>query len=230
MIVAVIAFVVFMERAIRKISIQYPRRQVGMKVFDGGSSHLPIKVNPANVIPAIFASSLLLLPTTLATFSGNSQSEIMATVLAYFGPGQPAYLLFFTAMIVFFTFFYTQNVAFKTDEVAENLKNQNGFVPGIRPGKRTEEYLDYVVVRLVTVGSIYLAAVCLLPEILRGQLAIPFYFGGTSVLIIVSVTMDTINRVQSHLIAHQYEGLLERSNLRGKSRKRSGKPKAPARR
>ena len=160
MIVAVIAFVVFMERAIRKISIQYPRRQVGMKVFDGGSSHLPIKVNPANVIPAIFASSLLLLPTTLATFSGNSQSEIMATVLAYFGPGQPAYLLFFTAMIVFFTFFYTQNVAFKTDEVAENLKNQNGFVPGIRPGKRTEEYLDYVVVRLVTVGSIYLAAVC----------------------------------------------------------------------
>jgi len=230
MIVAVIAFVVFMERAIRKISIQYPRRQVGMKVFDGGSSHLPIKVNPANVIPAIFASSLLLLPTTLATFSGNAQSEIMATILAYFGPGQPAYLLFFTGMIIFFTFFYTQNVAFKTDEVADNLKNQNGFVPGIRPGKRTEEYLDYVVVRLVTVGSIYLAAVCLLPEILRGQLAIPFYFGGTSVLIIVSVTMDTINRVQSHLIAHQYEGLLEKSNLRGKSRKRSGKPKAPARR
>jgi preprotein translocase subunit SecY len=230
MIVAVIAFVVFMERAIRKISIQYPRRQVGMKVFDGGSSHLPIKVNPANVIPAIFASSLLLLPTTLATFSGNSQSEIMATILAYFGPGQPAYLLFFTAMIIFFTFFYTQNVAFKTDEVADNLKNQNGFVPGIRPGKRTEEYLDYVVTRLVTVGSIYLAAVCLLPEILRGQLAIPFYFGGTSVLIIVSVTMDTINRVQSALIAHQYEGLLEKSNLRGKSRKRSGKPKAPVRR
>ena len=119
-----------------------------MKVFDGGSSHLPIKVNPANVIPAIFASSLLLLPTTLATFSGNSQSEIMATILAYFGPGQPAYLLFFTAMIIFFTFFYTQNVAFKTDEVADNLKNQNGFVPGIRPGKRTEEYLDYVVTRL----------------------------------------------------------------------------------
>ncbi|MCL1630025.1 MULTISPECIES: preprotein translocase subunit SecY [Roseinatronobacter] len=230
MIVGVIAFVVFMERAIRKISIQYPRRQVGMKVFDGGSSHLPIKVNPANVIPAIFASSLLLLPTTLATFSGNSQSEIMATILAYFGPGQPAYLLFFTAMIIFFTFFYTQNVAFKTDEVADNLKNQNGFVPGIRPGKRTEEYLDYVVTRLVTVGSIYLAAVCLLPEILRGQLAIPFYFGGTSVLIIVSVTMDTINRVQSALIAHQYEGLLEKSQLRGKSRKRSTKPKAPARR
>ncbi|TQM94207.1 preprotein translocase subunit SecY [Roseinatronobacter monicus] len=233
MVVAVIAFVVFMERAIRKITIQYPRRQVGMKVFDGGASHLPIKVNPANVIPAIFASSLLLLPTTVATFSGNSQSDLMATVLAYFGPGQPAYLAFFTIMIVFFTFFYTQNVSFKTEDVAENLKNQNGFIPGIRPGKRTEEYLDYVVNRLVTVGAIYLAAVCLLPEILRGQLAIPFYFGGTSVLIVVSVTMDTINRVQSHLVAHQYEGLLEKSQLRGKGRKRgttNGKPKAPSRR
>ncbi len=232
MIIAVIAFVVFMERAIRKITIQYPRRQVGMKVFDGGASHLPIKVNPANVIPAIFASSLLLLPTTIATFSGNSQSELMATVLAYFGPGQPAYLAFFTAMIVFFTFFYTQNVSFKTEDVADNLKNQNGFIPGIRPGKRTEEYLDYVVTRLVTVGAIYLAAVCLLPEILRGQLAIPFYFGGTSVLIVVSVTMDTINRVQSALVAHQYEGLLEKSQLRGKGRKRpaGSKPKAPSRR
>ena len=232
MVVATIAFVVFMERAIRKITIQYPRRQVGMKVYDGGSSHLPIKVNPANVIPAIFASSLLLLPTTIATFSGNSQSEIMATILAYFGPGQPAYLAFFTAMIVFFSFFYTQNVAFKTEEVAENLKNQNGFIPGIRPGKRTEEYLDYVVTRLVTIGAIYLAAVCLLPEILRGQLAIPFYFGGTSVLIVVSVTMDTITRVQSALLAHQYEGLLERSQLRGKGKRReaTAKPKPPARR
>jgi len=233
MMVVLIAFVVFMERAIRKITIQYPRRQVGMKVFDGGASHLPIKVNPANVIPAIFASSLLLLPTTIATFSGNAQSEIMATLLAYFGPGQPAYLLFFTAMIIFFTFFYTQNVSFKTEDVADNLKNQNGFIPGIRPGKRTEEYLDYVVTRIVTVGAIYLAAVCLMPEILRGQLAIPFYFGGTSVLIVVSVTMDTMNRVQSHLLAHQYEGLLEKSQLRGKGRKRSsptGKPKAPSRR
>ncbi len=233
MMVVLIAFVVFMERAIRKITIQYPRRQVGMKVFDGGASHLPIKVNPANVIPAIFASSLLLLPTTIATFSGNAQSEIMATLLAYFGPGQPAYLVFFTAMIIFFTFFYTQNVSFKTEDVADNLKNQNGFIPGIRPGKRTEEYLDYVVVRIVTVGAIYLAAVCLMPEILRGQLSIPFYFGGTSVLIVVSVTMDTMNRVQSHLLAHQYEGLLEKSQLRGKGRKRgapAGKPKAPSRR
>ncbi len=222
MIVAVIAFVVFMERALRKIHIQYPRRQVGMKVYDGGSSHLPVKVNPAGVIPAIFASSLLLLPTTLATFSGQQTGPVMSTILAYFGPGQPLYLLFFAGMIIFFTFFYTFNVSFKTDDVADNLKNQNGFVPGIRPGKKTEEYLDYVVTRLLVLGSSYLAAVCLLPEILRSQLAIPFYFGGTSVLIVVSVTMDTIQQVQSHLLAHQYEGLIERSQLRGKKRGKKG--------
>ncbi|MCK8464408.1 preprotein translocase subunit SecY [Aliiroseovarius sp. S1339] len=222
MIVAVIGFVVFMERALRKIHIQYPRRQVGMKVYDGGSSHLPIKVNPAGVIPAIFASALLLLPTTVSTFSSGQAGPVMSTLLAYFGPGQPLYLLFFTAMIVFFTFFYTKEVAFKTDEVADNLKNQNGFVPGIRPGKKTEEYLDYVVTRLLVLGSGYLAAVCLLPEILRSQLAIPFYFGGTSVLIVVSVTMDTIQQVQSHLLAHQYEGLIEKSQLRGKKRAKKG--------
>ena len=222
MIIAVIAFVVFMERALRKIHIQYPRRQVGMKVYDGGSSHLPVKVNPAGVIPAIFASSLLLLPTTISTFSGQQTGPVMSTILAYFGPGQPLYLLFFTAMIVFFTFFYTFNVSFKTEDVAENLKNQNGFVPGIRPGKRTEEYLDYVVTRILVLGAAYLAAVCLLPEILRSQLAIPFYFGGTSVLIVVSVTMDTINQVQSHLLAHQYEGLIEKSQLRGKRRSKKG--------
>ncbi|MFC5737981.1 preprotein translocase subunit SecY [Sinirhodobacter huangdaonensis] len=227
MVLVVIAFVVFMERALRKIHIQYPRRQVGMKIYDGGSSHLPIKVNPAGVIPAIFASSLLLLPTTISTFSGSQTGPIMSTILAYFGPGQPLYLAFFTAMIVFFAYFYTANVAFKSDEVADNLKNQGGFIPGIRPGKKTEEYLDYVVARVLVIGSAYLAAVCLLPEILRSQLSIPFYFGGTSVLIVVSVTMDTINQVQSHLLAHQYEGLIERSQLRGK--KKSGR-KAPARR
>ena len=218
MVVAVIAFVVFMERALRKIHIQYPRRQVGMKVYDGGSSHLPVKVNPAGVIPAIFASSLLLLPTTISTFSGQQTGPVMSTVMAYFGPGQPLYLLFFTVMIVFFTYFYTTNVAFKTEDVADNLKNQSGFIPGIRPGKRTQEYLDYVVTRLLVLGSAYLAAVCLLPEILRAQLAIPFYFGGTSLLIVVSVTMDTIQQVQSHMLAHQYEGLIEKSQLRGKRR------------
>jgi preprotein translocase subunit SecY len=227
MVVAVIAFVVFMERALRKIHIQYPRRQVGMKVYDGGSSHLPIKVNPAGVIPAIFASSLLLLPVTVSTFSGQQTGPIMSTILAYFGPGQPLYLLFFTGMIVFFSFFYTFNVAFKVEDVADNLKNQNGFIPGIRPGKKTEEYLEYVTTRILVLGSAYLAAVCLLPEILRNQFAIPFYFGGTSVLIVVSVTMDTINQVQSHLLAHQYEGLIEKSQLRG--RKKTA-PKAPSRR
>lgn len=226
MVIVIFAFVVFMERSLRKIHIQYPRRQVGMKVFDGGSSHLPIKVNPAGVIPAIFASALLLLPTTLSTFSGGQTGPVMSVLLAYFGPGQPLYLLFFTAMIVFFTFFYTREVAFKTDEVADNLKNQNGFVPGIRPGKRTQEYLDYVVTRILVLGSGYLALVCLLPEILRSQLSIPFYFGGTSVLIIVSVGMDTIQQIQSHLLAHQYEGLIEKSQLRGK---RGGKKRSPSR-
>ncbi|MDG2404483.1 MAG: preprotein translocase subunit SecY [Paracoccaceae bacterium] len=220
MVIVTIAFVVFMERALRKIHIQYPRRQVGMKVMEGQSSHLPVKVNPAGVIPAIFASSLLLLPTTVSTFSGNQTGPIMSTILAYFGPGQPLYLLFFAAMVVFFVYFYTFNVSFKPDEVADNLKNQNGFVPGIRPGVKTAEYLEYVVSRLLVLGATYLAVVCLLPEILRGQFAIPFYFGGTSVLIVVSVTMDTIQQVQSHLLAHQYEGLIQKSQLRGKGKKR----------
>ncbi|MEM1388276.1 MAG: preprotein translocase subunit SecY [Pseudomonadota bacterium] len=224
MVVLVIAFVVFMERSLRKIHIQYPRRQAGMKMYEGGTSHLPIKVNPAGVIPAIFASSLLLLPTTISTFSQSQSGPLMSTILAYFGPGQPLYLAFFTFMIVFFTFFYTFNVSFKTEEVAENLQKQNGFVPGIRPGKKTEEYLDYVVTRILVLGSAYLAAVCLLPEILRNELAIPFYFGGTSVLIVVSVSMDTVQQVQSHLLAHQYEGLIEKSQLRGKRRPKKGGP------
>lgn len=229
MVIAILTFVVFMERSLRKIHIQYPRQQRGMKVYDGSTSHLPIKVNPAGVIPAIFASALLLLPTTISTFSGGSTSPIMSTILAYFGPGQPLYLIFFSAMIVFFTYFYTKEVAFKVDEVADNLKNQNGFVPGIRPGKKTAEYLDYVVTRVLVLGSGYLALVALLPEILRAQLSIPFYFGGTSVLIIVSVGMDTIQQIQSHLLAHQYEGLIEKSQLRGK-RSGGAKRKGPARR
>lgn len=228
MVVATISFVVFMERALRKIIIQYPRRQVGMKVMEGQNSHLPVKVNPAGVIPAIFASSLLLLPTTVSTFSGSQTSPVMSTILAYFGPGQPMYLAFFTAMIIFFTYFYSFNVSFKPDDVADNLKNQNGFIPGIRPGNKTAEHLEYVLNRLLVLGSGYLAAVCLLPEILRGQLAIPFYFGGTSVLIVVSVTMDTIQQVQSHLLAHQYETLIQKSQIRGKGKAR--KRKGPARR
>ncbi len=230
MVIVTITFVVFMERALRKIHIQYPRRQVGMKMYDGGSSHLPVKVNPAGVIPAIFASSLLLLPVTVSTFSsGAASGPVMSWLLANFGPGQPLYLLFFVSMIIFFAYFYTFNVSFKPDDVADNLKNQNGFVPGIRPGKKTAEYLEYVVNRVLVLGSGYLALVCLLPEILRGQFAIPFYFGGTSVLIVVSVTMDTIQQAQSHLLAHQYEGLIEKSQLRGKGGRKRGK-KGPARR
>lgn len=222
MLIVTLGFVVFMERSLRKVHIQYPRRQVGMKVYDGQNSHLPIKVNPAGVIPAIFASALLLLPTTVATFSGDQSGPVMSLVLAWFGPGQPAYLAFFTFMIVFFTYFYTKEVAFKTEDVADNLKNQNGFVPGIRPGAKTAEYLDYVVTRLLVLGASYLALVCLIPEILRDQFAITAYFGGTSILIIVSVGMDTIQQVQSHLLAHQYEGLLEKSQLRGKRRGKKG--------
>ena len=227
MLAVVLTFVVFMERSLRKIHIQYPRQQRGMKVYDGSTSHLPIKVNPAGVIPAIFASALLLLPTTISTFSGGSSGPFMSTILALFGPGQPLYLIFFGGMIVFFTYFYTREVAFKTEDVAENLKNQNGFVPGIRPGKKTEEYLDYVVTRILVLGSGYLALVALLPEIIRAQLAIPFYFGGTSILIIVSVGMDTIQQIQSHLVAHQYEGLIEKSQLRGK--RSANKRKGPSR-
>lgn len=221
MVVGVIAFVVFVERALRKVHIQYPKRQVGMKMFGGESSNLPIKLNPAGVIPAIFASSLLLLPTTISTFAKDDSSGVIGLISAYLGPGQLLYYVFFGGMIVFFAYFYTLNVSFKTEDVADNLKKQGGFVPGIRPGERTSQYLEYVVVRILVLGSAYLAAVCLLPEVLRSQFAIPFYFGGTSLLIVVSVTMDTITQVQSHLLAHQYEGLIEKSRLGGKNRKKN---------
>ena len=230
MVIVAITFVVFMERSLRKISIQYPRQQRGQKIYDGGSSHLPIKVNPAGVIPAIFASSLLLLPITISTFSGDSTGPVMATILAYFGPGQPLYLIFFAVMIIFFTYFYTLNVSFKPDDVADNLKKQNGFIPGIRPGQKTSEYLERVVNRVLVLGSGYMAFVCVLPEIVRAELGIPFFFGGTSILIVVSVTMDTIQQVQSHLLAHQYERLIEKSQLRGKRSKSKSRPKQMLRR
>ena len=219
MVVVVIGLVVYLERALRKINIQYPRRQVGMKMYGGDTSNLPIKLNPSGVIPAIFASSLLLLPTTVVTFAQEDSSGFLAYVAAYLGPGQPLYYIFFGGMIIFFTYFYTLNVAFKPEEVADNLKKQGGFVPGIRPGERTAKYLEYVVVRTLVLGSGYLAAICLLPEVLRSQFAIPFYFGGTSLLIVVSVTMDTITQIQSHMLAYQYEGLIERSKIRGSSKR-----------
>jgi len=219
MVIIVIGLVVYLERALRKINIQYPRRQVGMKMYGGDTSNLPIKLNPSGVIPAIFASSLLLLPTTVVTFAQDDSSGLLSYVAAYLGPGQPLYYIFFGGMIIFFTYFYTLNVAFKPDDVADNLKKQGGFVPGIRPGERTAKYLEYVVVRTLVLGSGYLAAICLLPEVLRSQFAIPFYFGGTSLLIVVSVTMDTITQIQSHMLAYQYEGLIERSKIRGSSKR-----------
>jgi preprotein translocase subunit SecY len=216
---AVIYAVVFIERAQRRILIQYPKRQVGNRMYGGENSHLPLKLNVSGVIPPIFASSLLLLPTTIATFSaqGGSGAGWIGTVTALLGHGTPLYMILYGALIAFFVFFYTA-VVFNPDDVAENLKKQGGFVPGIRPGKRTAEYLDYVLTRLSVVGAIYLVIVCLLPEFLISEFALPFYFGGTSLLIVVSVTMDTITQIQSHLLAHQYQGLIERSRIRGKRR------------
>jgi preprotein translocase subunit SecY len=214
--VVVIYAVVFIERAQRRILIQYPRRQVGTKMFGGENSHLPLKLNTAGVIPPIFASSLLLLPTTVATFAaGGGDTGVLGTVAALLGRGQPLFLVIFASLIVFFVFFYTA-VVFNPEDVAENLKKHGGFVPGIRPGKRTAEYLDFVLMRLSVVGAIYLVAVCLMPEILISKVNVPFYFGGTSLLIVVSVTMDTITQVQSHLLAHQYQGLIKKSKIRGR--------------
>jgi preprotein translocase subunit SecY len=214
--VAVIYAVVFLERAQRRILIQYPKRQVGSKMFGGENSHLPLKLNTAGVIPPIFASSLLLLPTTIATFSaGGGDTGVLGTIAALLGRGQPLFLLTFAGLIIFFVFFYTA-VVFNPDDVADNLKKHGGFVPGIRPGKRTAEYLDFVLTRLSVVGATYLVIICLMPEILISKVNVPFYFGGTSLLIVVSVTMDTITQIQSHLLAHQYQGLNKKSKIRGR--------------
>jgi preprotein translocase subunit SecY len=214
--VGVIYSVVFLERAQRRILIQYPKRQVGSKMFGGENSHLPLKLNTAGVIPPIFASSLLLLPTTIATFSaGGGDTGVLGTIAALLGRGQPLFLVAFAGLIIFFVFFYTA-VVFNPDDVAENLKKHGGFVPGIRPGKRTAEYLDFVLMRLSVVGAIYLVVICLMPEVLISKVNVPFYFGGTSLLIVVSVTMDTITQVQSHLLAHQYQGLIKKSKIRGR--------------
>ena len=217
MSVGVIAFIVFMERAQRRIIIQYPKRQQGNRMFGGESSHLPLKINTAGVIPPIFASSILLLPITVIGFTAGQGPEWLSTAAAYLGRGQPLYLAIYISMIVFFAFFYTA-VVFNPDDPAENLKKYGGFVPGIRPGKNTAKYLDYVLTRLTVVGAAYLAGVCLLPEILISKFSVPFYFGGTSLLIVVSVTMDTVAQVQSHLMAHQYEGLIKRAKLRGRKK------------
>lgn len=214
----VIAFIVYMERAQRRLLIQYPKRQVGNRMMQDNTSHLPLKLNTAGVIPPIFASSLLLLPVTFANFSSGQGPDWLNTVTALLGHGQPLYIVLYVAMIVFFAFFYTA-VVFNPEETAENLKKYGGFIPGIRPGARTAEYIDYVLTRITVVGAGYLAIVCILPEFLISYAAVPFYFGGTSLLIVVSVTMDTVAQVQSHLLAHQYEGLIKKSKLRGARRR-----------
>ncbi len=215
MAVATITAMVFMERAQRRIVVQYPKRQVGNKMFGGEASHLPLKINTAGVIPPIFASSLLLLPLTFVNFTAGQGPAWLQDLTSYLANGQPLYILLYVGMIVFFAFFYTA-VVFNPTETADNLKKFGGFVPGIRPGKNTADYLDYVLTRLTFIGAIYLSVVCVMPEILISQYAVPFYFGGTSLLIVVSVTMDTVAQVHSHLLAHQYEGLIKKAKLRGR--------------
>jgi preprotein translocase subunit SecY len=216
MAVAVVGFIVFMERAQRRILVQYPKRQVGNRMFGGDASHLPLKINTSGVIPPIFASSLLLLPATLANFEANGQSfGWLGEITAYLAHGRPLYMALYVALICFFSFFYTA-IVFNPTETADNLRKYGGFIPGIRPGKNTADYLDYILTRLTVVGAAYLSAVCILPEILISEYSVPFYFGGTSLLIVVSVTMDTVAQIHSHLLAHQYEGLIKKAKLRGR--------------
>ncbi|MFD2678487.1 preprotein translocase subunit SecY [Camelimonas lactis] len=219
MAVAAIAFIVYMERAQRRLLINYPKRQVGNRLYEGQTSFLPLKLNTAGVIPPIFASSLLLLPTTIASFSQSSDGTgFLATMSAYLGHGRPLYIVLYVALIVFFAFFYTA-IVFNPSETADNLKKQGGFIPGIRPGERTADFIDYVLTRITVIGAAFLALICLLPELLISYASLPFYFGGTSLLIVVSVTMDTVAQVHGHLLAHQYEGLVKKAKLKGGRRK-----------
>jgi preprotein translocase subunit SecY len=215
--IVVVAFIVFMERAQRRLLIQYPKRQTGNRMFQGESSHLPLKLNTSGVIPPIFASSLLLLPITVANFTAGQGPGWLSTVTALLGQGQPLYLLLYGGLIAFFAFFYTA-VVFNPKDTAEQLKKHGGFIPGIRPGQRTADYIDYVLTRITAIGAIYLVIVCLLPEALITQAGLPFYFGGTSLLIVVNVTMDTVQQVQGHLLAYQYEGMIRKAKLGGRRR------------
>ncbi|OXS99131.1 preprotein translocase subunit SecY [Notoacmeibacter marinus] len=218
--IVVIAVIVFFERAQRRLLIQYPKRQVGNRMFQGDTSHLPLKLNTAGVIPPIFASSLLLLPATLAGFSNTENMPSWAApILAALGHGQPIYMALYAFMIAFFAFFYTA-IVFNPKDTADQLKKHSGFIPGYRPGERTADYIDYVLTRITFIGAVYLVVICLLPEFLISATGVPFYLGGTSLLIVVSVTLDTVAQVQGHLIAHQYEGLIKKSKLRGGKRGR----------
>jgi preprotein translocase subunit SecY len=215
----VIAVIVFFERAQRRLLIQYPKRQVGNKMFQGDTSHLPLKLNTSGVIPVIFGSSLLLLPATIASFAAQGNAPgWLTTVTALLGRGQPLYLALFAFFIIFFAFFYTA-IVFNPTDTADNLKRSGGFIPGIRPGERTAQHIDYVLTRITVVGAIYLTVVALIPEVLFSQLAVSQFIGGTSLLIMVTVTLDTITQIQSHLVAQQYEGLLKKSRLGGGKRR-----------
>ena len=219
MVLGLIYVIVFVERAQRKIIIQYPKRQAMGMGASSESSHLPLKINPTGVIPPIFASSLLLLPITIANLSAQDGPSWVQTLSQLLGHGQPLYLGLYAALILFFAFFYTA-VVFNPEETADNLKKHGGFVAGIRPGKNTAEYLDYVVTRLTVVGSIYLVALCILPEVLISRLSVPFVLGGTTLLIVVQVTMDFVGQLQSHLIAYQYESLIKKASLAGHRKRR----------
>ncbi|MET3559953.1 preprotein translocase subunit SecY [Bartonella japonica] len=216
--VSVIGIIVFVERAQRRILIQYPKRQVGNQMFQGDMSHLPLKLNTAGVIPPIFASSLLLLPATVNNFS-STMPQWVQSISYSLGHGQPLYMFVYALLMAFFCFFYTA-IVFNPSDTADQLKKHSGFIPGIRPGERTAEYLDYVLTRITVVGAIYIILVCLLPEFMISALQVPFYLGGTSLLIVVTVTLDTVAQIQGHLVAHQYEGLIKKSKLRGGKRNR----------
>jgi preprotein translocase subunit SecY len=219
--IAILVFIVFMERAQRRLLVQYPKRQVGNRMFGGESSFLPLKVNTSGVIPPIFASSLLLLPTTVMAFLATTHLpnylSWLPAVTTQLQHGQPVFMVLYALLIIFFCFFYT-SVVFNPEETAENLRKYGGFLPGIRPGKRTGEYLDYVLTRLTAIGALYVTAVCLIPEFITNVVAVQLAFTGTSILIVVSVMMDTVAQIQSHLLAHQYEGLIKKSKLRGRGR------------
>jgi len=215
MVVVVIAFIVFMERAQRRIAVNYAKRQQGRRMYAGQTSHLPFKINMSGVIPPIFASSLILFPATIASWFGTSQAVAwLQRIAASLSPGQPVYILLYASLIMFFCFFYTALV-FNSRETAENLRRSGAFIPGIRPGQQTAEYIDKVLTRLTFWGAMYITAVCLIPEFLILEFNVPFYFGGTSLLIIVVVTMDFMAQLQAHMMTHQYEGLLKKANLRG---------------
>ena len=218
LVVAVTMAIVFMERSQRRLLVQYPKRQQGNRMVGGDTSFLPLKINTSGVIPPIFASSLLLLPATVMGFAASADlpewMQWLPGAVGQLQHGQPLFMVLYGALIVFFCFFYT-SVVFNPEDTAENLRKYGGFMPGIRPGKRTAEYLDFVLTRLTVIGAAYITLVCLLPEIMIGFFNVQFYMGGTSLLIVVSVTMDTVAQIQSHLLAHQYEGLIKKSKLRG---------------